>query len=215
MKAIVVTLIYVQLLQVPGSASDGPVAESAYIERNEVYVVLRGSDQARRITNDGTRKGYLVVSGDGRRVAFARETGGDELADIMVAGADGSGAREIHFRPSDAHISGMRFVEGLMWITGNLLAAYGGVDPSTVEYAVTDVTTGKEVEGYLVDGFAFAPSPDGSHVAYEGYIPHFTPEAEHRPQLCLDHECGLDTPLGPTFARPVPLSSWQGCRRWS
>ncbi len=90
----------------------------------------------------------------------------------------------------------MRSVEGLLWVTNQRLAVYGSVNPSTVEYAIVDVATGKEVDGYLVDGFAFAPSPDGSHVAYEGYIPHFTPEEDERPKLCLDHECRFGQPSG-------------------
>ena len=58
-----------------------------------------------------------------------------------------------------------------------------------------DVETGKEVAWYLVDGSAWAASPDGARAAYVGYVPHFTPEESRRPQFCIDDECGLQAAL--------------------
>ena len=76
------------------------------------------------------------------------------------------------------------------------LVASGSVIPSTAEYAVIDVETGNEVAWYLVDGFNWAASPDGSHAAYVGYVPHFTPNESRRPRFCLDDECPRLQPSG-------------------
>ncbi len=58
--------------------------------------------------------------------------------------------------------------------------------------------------------FLFAPSPDGSHVAYERSIPHFTWEEHRRPQLCLDDECG-PTPAArggyPSLSRHIEFTN--------
>jgi WD40-like Beta Propeller Repeat len=177
------------------AAADDPVAESAYLKGTEIYVTTAGSDQARQITSDGIRKGDVILSKDGRRIAFIKESHPKELCGLVVIRPDGTPVREIHFRPAGGLPSvGMRFVEGLLWISNQRLALYGSMNPSTVEYAVIDVKTGEEVGGYYVDGFTLAPSPDGSHVAYEAYIPHFSAEADHRPQLCIDDECGFGKP---------------------
>ena len=112
------------------------------------------------------------------------------LADIVVM------VREILFRPLEEHVIGMRFVEGLAWISKRRLVASGSLNPSTVEYAVIDVETDGQVAGYLVDGFAWAASPDGAHAAYVGFVPHFTREEDRRPQFCIDDERHLDKSRG-------------------
>ena len=167
--------------------------QSVFLKNSEVFVGTPGSGEARQVTDDGRPKGLLAQSKDGGRFAFVRESKA-ELADILVMRSDGAGLREIHFRPVEANVSGMRGVEELEWISDQRLVASGSVNPSTAEYAVIDVETGREVAGYLVDGFGWEASPDGSHAAYVGYIPHFTPEASRRPQFCLDDEC--------TFMKP-------------
>jgi hypothetical protein len=130
---------------------------------------------------------------------------------------DGTRLRNIVFRPEEAHVSGMRFVERLQWMSNRRLAVSGSVNPSTGEYVVVDVETGLEVAWYAVDGFNWSASPDGMHVAYVGNVVHFTPEADRRPQLCVDDECrpgtqptgypGLDRHLEYTMA---PIWSHDG-----
>ncbi len=87
--------------------------------------------------------------------------------------------------------------------------AFGSVNPSTVEYAIVDAETGKEVRWYLADGFSLVWSPDGSHAAYVGYIPHFTPE-----ESCIDTECGFDKPLG-GYPPPSTHLEFMGEPLWS
>ncbi|HTX39585.1 MAG TPA: hypothetical protein VME43_31415 [Bryobacteraceae bacterium] len=188
MRRIAIAAVAALLAPVLGFAS-GLVAKSAFVKGSEIYVTTAASSQARQITSDGLGKGNVVLSKDGSRIAFTRDTEIKELADIIVMQPDGTTVREIQFRPPGENVLGMRFVEGLLWISDQRLSVYGSMNPSTAEYAVIDVTTGAEVGGYYVDGFTLAPSPDGSHVAYEGYIPHFSSEADQRPQLCLDDEC--------------------------
>jgi len=118
------------------------------------------------------------------------------MADIVVMHTNGSLLNEIHFRPIGEAVSGMRGVEHMEWISERRLVAAGSINPSTCEYAVIDVETGKQVAGNLVDGFTWVASPDGEHAAYLGFIGHFTPEADRRPRICLDDECGLGPPRG-------------------
>jgi hypothetical protein len=190
MKMTICTLLIVRLMPSASAFDDAEVAASAYVKASEIYVVMAGSGETRQITKDGVGKGDVVLSNDGRRIAFVRETHLKELSNIVVLQLDGKVLQDIHFRPEEANILGMRYVEGLEWMTNRLLVVSGSVNPSIGEYAVIDVSTGKEVADYVVDGYTFTPSPDASQVAYERSIPHFTWEEHRRPQLCLDDECG-------------------------
>ena len=178
----------------PASADGIQATQSVYLKDSEVYIAKPGSGGAKQLTHDGKRKGLLVQSKDGGRFAFVRESKG-ELADILVMGSDGTGLSEIHFRPVEENISGMRGVEELEWISDDRLVASGSINPSTAEYAVLDVKTGRQVGGSFVDGYSWQASPDGSHMAYVGYIPHFTSEENRRPQFCLDNECSFGSPF--------------------
>jgi hypothetical protein len=210
MRATITMLAAMQTASILVAAGDGPIASSAFVKGSEVYVTVPGSSEPRQITSDGLGKGEVALAKDGTLIAFVRETKLEELADIVVMRPDGTTAREIHFRPAEAHVSGMRFVEGLQWITNRRLAVSGSMNPSNAEYAVVDLETGKEVAWYPVDGFGFAPSPDGSHVAYERMVVHFTPEADRRPELCVDDECLADRPQRgyPSQDRHVEFTSY-------
>jgi hypothetical protein len=74
------------------------------------------------------------------------------MADIVVMRTDGSLLKEIHFRPVGEAVSGMRGVEQMEWISERRLVVSGSINPSTGEYAVIDVETGKQVAGNLVGG---------------------------------------------------------------
>ena len=163
---------------------------TAFIRDSEVWIKMPGAASAQQVTDDGERKGLLAQSPGGTRLAFVRDSPG-EMADIIVMSMDGSPVNEIHFRPNGSDIQGMRGVEKLDWISEKRLVAAGSMNPSTCEYTVLDAETGKAVAGYLVDGFNWVASPDGLHAAYIGFIAHFTAEADRRPQICLDDECGL------------------------
>lgn len=212
MKAVVVVFLTVSLL--PALAADDQVAESVFLKGSEIYSTKPGATEARQLTTDGLKKGLLVPSKDRRRFAFVRDAKGSSLGDLVVMQPDGTTVREIRFRPPEAHVSGMRFIEGLEWISDQRLVVSGSVNPSTGEYVLVDIGTGKEVGGYLTDGFAWAASPDGSHAAYVGYVPHFTPEEKRRPQFCLDSECGFDKPFE-RYPGPTPHLEFTGPPVWS
>lgn len=179
----------------PAPRDNREVAESVFVEDSEIYARYAASADSYQLTSDGTPKGSAALSKDGRRIAFLSDAHDRALGTITIILADGTRLREIAFRPVEAHISVMRFVEGLEWITDRRLAVSGSVNPSTGEYAIIDVETGKEVAWYLVDGPAWAPSPDGTHAAYVGYTPHFTPHEDRQPQFCIDDECSFDHPF--------------------
>jgi len=177
------------------TSAGAQTAPSVFLKNSEIYVSTGGL-APRQLTRDGLGKFQLVQTHDGSRFAFLRETRASVLADIVVMESSGKLVREILFRPAEDNVSGMRGVESLQWISKRRLVASGSLNPSTAEYAVIDVETGKQVAGYLVDGFAWAASPDGAHAAYVGFVPHFTPREYRRPQFCIDDECGLDKSLG-------------------
>lgn len=182
------------LVSIPfAPAFAGNPEQRVFVKDSEIYVTERGSAEARRLTSDGIPKGFPALSADGSRVAFVR-TAEKAMGDIVALSADGTLLHEIRFRPQGSGTSGMRFIEGLQWMSNKFLVVFGSVNPSTTEYAVVDAESGKEVSGYMVDGYGWAVSPDGSHVAYVGYVPHWTPVERRRPQLCIDDECLFDKP---------------------
>jgi hypothetical protein len=141
-------------------ASAFQTTPTAFIRNSEVYARPAGASEAIQLTNDGLAKRLLVQSKSGERIAFVRDSP-VELADIVVIRPDGSGTREIHFRPLGGNILGMRFVEGLDWISEQRLIVSGSLNPSTCEYAVIDVETGASAGGYLTDGFSLSESLRG------------------------------------------------------
>ena len=172
----------------------GSVPESVFVRDSEIFLGTKDKVGGRRLTADGLAKSSPVLSPARRQIAFVRDPQGRAMADLVVISTAGRLLREIHFRPTQTRDSGMRFVEGLQWIGEERIVANGGVNPSTVEYAVVDLKTSEEVAIFLADGFTWVASPDGKHSAYVGHIPHFIPEDRRRPQLCLDDECVFDRP---------------------
>jgi hypothetical protein len=178
------------------TASWGSQAVStAFLRNSEVWVRGPGSADAYQITNDGIGKRLLVLSKGGDRLAFLRDSAA-EMADIVVMRTDGSLLNEIHFRPVGEPVSGMRGVEQMEWISQRRLVLSGSINPSTGEYDVLDAETGALIKAYGTDGSTWVASPDGEHAAYLGFIGHFTPEADRRPRICLDDECGLGPSRG-------------------
>ncbi len=166
--------------------------KSAYILNGDVFV-SRPNHRPLRLTTDDSRKSQLAWSPSGDRIAFVSDAPG-ALAIVSVLPASGGVARPISFRPSNpgVHIEGMRGVEQLQWIDENRIALAGSVNPSTVEYCMIKIDSGREVDWYATDGFSLAVSPAGEHVAYVSWVPHFQAEADRRPQLCFDHDCGIN-----------------------
>jgi hypothetical protein len=181
------------VLALLGMSADDPWVESVFVRNSEVYATYAAA-ATKQLTNDGLRKGFAVASGDGKHIAFIVEDR-NSLGRLVVMTPDGARHLDSPLRPLEANVSGMRFIEKLEWLTNDRLVFSGSVNPSTGEFVVVDIRSGKEVQDYFVEGFHWAPSPDGSHVAYFAYIPHFTPTESRRPRLCIDDECGsIDAP---------------------
>lgn len=194
MKLTCLTMLTV-LCGVPswGSQSN-PTVKAVYLRGSDLFVADSANPEGVQLTHDGAPKSHPVWSRDGRTIAYQRAGKGHPLGDLVVISTTGEILHEIPFRATNSEVSGMRFVEELEWSSDEVLVVSGSVNPSTGEYALVDVKKGKEVADYLVDGFRWASSPDGNHAAYVGYIPHSVPEADRRPQFCLDDECSFDKP---------------------
>jgi WD40-like Beta Propeller Repeat len=171
------------------SAADTSAIQSVFVLNSEICISNTGGNSVQQLTDDGLRKSLPVWSTDGKKIAFVRTSARPGLGDIVVLSPAGEELWALPFRPSDAHVTGMRFIEELEWISLERLMVSGSVDPSTVEYVVVDVHARKELGGYLTNGLNLAFSPDGKHVAYEAAVPHFTPQENRRPRLCLDDGC--------------------------
>lgn len=193
----------------------GDQIRSAFLARSEIFVSV--ACKPRQLTHDGLPKSLLVWSPEGRKIAFTTEPSGGALAEIGVISLSGEPARHIPFRVPEpgVNITGMRGVEELYWLDEHRLAVSGSINPSTGEYAVLDVDTGKEIGGYLTDGFCLAVSPKGTHVAYEIWVPHYVAEEERRPQLCLDHECDSGRYAPPVYPGQNRHVEFVGNPLWS
>jgi|ERR1035438_884875 hypothetical protein len=192
-------------------AADRREVKSVFVRNSEIYVAGSAAAPLLQLTHDGLPKSLAVWSPDGHRIAFVRDSGGRAMADIIVISSAGKTLREISFRPSGSSVSGMRFVEEIQWISEQRIAVSGSVNPSTCEYVMIDAASGREVGWYGADGFSLVPSPDGTHVAYEGSVPHSTPEQDRSPRLCVDHECDSGKPGWPGYsgsARHVEFSTY-------
>jgi len=185
---------YVQVMALVGMTLSTTAAleqstPSVFVKNSEIFVTDGGSSAPRQLTTDGLPKMSPTVSRDGKYIAYLTEGRERARGTIGILSSDGSRLREIAFRPVPEKVGGMRGVERLEWVTDTTLAVSGSLNPSTCEFVVIDAESGKELNWYLVDGFSWAASPDGSHAAYIGYVPHFTSNEDRRPQFCFDDEC--------------------------
>mgnify|MGYP005815791775 CR=1 FL=1 len=169
-------------------AADSSAIQSVFILNSEVFVSTGGGKPV-QVTDDGLAKSDPVWSPDGKTIAFVRASARPGLGDLVLLSPTRKELLAAPFRPSEANVTGMRFIEALEWIAPERFVVSGSVNPSTVEYTVIDARTGKEAGEYLADGPNLAFSPDGKHVAYEAAVPHFMPEQERRPRLCVDQGC--------------------------
>lgn len=183
--------------------SDQPGGAAVFLKESEIYILKPGATEPQQLTSDRSHKDNVVLSKDGKHIAFLRETDLHVLGTISIIGSDGAKIRDILFRPEAAGVAGMRSIEHLEWISDSLIAVSGSVNPSTGEYAIVDAKSGKEVAWYAVEGYRWKPAPDGSHIAFVASTPHFTREEDRRPQFCLDDEC---PPGRPSKGYPGPAA---------
>jgi len=113
----------------------------------------------------------------------------DSLGHLKIISEDGALQRDIPIRPKGNNaVDSLRLVEGLIWMTDDRILIYGRANPSTVEYAVVDVKSGKETGAYLCDGYSLAISPDGNHAACWGLVRHQGSDSSEFQSLEVDRK---------------------------
>jgi hypothetical protein len=95
------------------------------------------------------------------------------------------------------------------------------INPSLGEYTTMDPSSGQMLRHWL--GFAFTWSPDKSHIAHHGWIPHFSPPFAHSSYLQIDDQTvyppeaitGASVSEGPHGARLEmhAIEKWGGLYR--
>jgi len=159
------------------------------IRDSEVWLI--GAGHERQITDDGNRKHGARLSPSAKRIAYVQQCDPqrrDCNAGIVVVDTEGSRIRS--FPPSE-HCGGAFWVA---WTAEDRLAAVCHINPSLNAYIETDIRTGKTIRDLL--GYGFTPSPDGSLVAYVGWIPHFAPPYAQSNYLQVERRTVYPLPPG-------------------
>jgi dipeptidyl aminopeptidase/acylaminoacyl peptidase len=164
----------VALLTTITANATGEIAKkTVFIQQPEVCST-ETTGETRQLTSDGIFKWCPRWSPDGKRIAFMSGADrGDSLGHLKIISEDGSLQRDIPIRPKGNNaVDSLRLVEGMIWMADDRILIYGRANPSTVEYAVVDVKSGKETGAYRCDGYSLAISPDGNHAACWGLVRH-------------------------------------------
>src|SRR5207249_116264 len=106
-----------------------------------------------------------VWSREGDRIAFlAKGLSPSVLSTLFVIDRSGKRLAEIPLKAVGAGEvrSGMRQVESVEWVSSNRLVVSGTINPSSTEYLVVDVATGKIINEFVGDAFGAAFSPGGN-----------------------------------------------------
>lgn len=141
------------------------------------------------VADDGTEKELPVWSKDGTRIAYIEKNGdAEKLSKLVVIDPQGqvmSSAKIKPVAPGEIR-SGMRYVESVEWISNSKIVVAGGVNPTTTEYNIVDMSSGKTVNEFFDDGSGASFSPNGQHFAYVTGAPHFTPASYRLPTFKVD-----------------------------
>jgi hypothetical protein len=155
--------------------------------RGTAICTKQGRSATTCLASNETPKAFPVWSKDGARIAYIELS--DQavaLATLVVSDKFGQAISQILIKPNlpGELQSGMRFIQEIEWLTNDSLVVSGSVNPTTTEYIVYDLVTGKATKEFFDDGGGAAFSPDGRHYAAVIGGPHFTPES-HRDQALL------------------------------
>lgn len=99
------------------------------------------------------------------------------MAKVVVIDRAGRTLSSFPVHPASPQVQefGMKYAEGLGWLTNQRIVVTGSVNPSTTEYDVFNSVTGQRVDQFFDDGLGAAFSPNGQHYAHITGSPHFTP----------------------------------------
>lgn len=157
--------------------------------RQGAIVVQEAGGGVRDLVAGGPPRGLPVWSQDGRRIAFVQFVDRDRaLADLVVVSDDGREQARVAIEPVTAEFgsAGMRYVEGVQWISPSRVVVHGSLDPSQSQYYVIDIATGQTVADFIDDASGPAFSPDGAHIACRTGSPHWTPAESRAAVLLID-----------------------------
>lgn len=153
----------------PGAAAQARV----YLAKGEIWAVGKNAE-TRQLTHDGVQKSSPILSPDRKEVAYYTEgTAFNKVrSQVFVLRLDGAQISVI--TPTDPQNgTPLLSVLDVQWLGTQRIGIECSVSPSTNEYLIADVSTGKITARYF--GFSFQPSPDGKWLAHVGWMPHFSP----------------------------------------
>lgn len=151
----------------------------------------------RRVIRDERGVNTPRWSPDGQQLAYVNEfdPAVDPVTHIVIIDRTGHVRQTIPV-PESARFN---FVDEMGWLNPGTIWVEGHVNPSVAIYDEFDLTT-REMK-HETYGTHFAPSPNGSVLAYRGNEPH-PPRPEYQPPLMLD-ETAVKLPEGITVTGPI------------
>ncbi len=143
------------------------------VRKSEVWLIRDGT--ASQLTHDRKAKIQAILSPAKDRIAYYEECPEAEHCMPMVVILDLNGSRLLSFQPTLQALpppEPCASILSIVWAGENAVGAECHISPSSSEYVETDLSTRQVTRDLL--GFDFVPSPDNTHVAHIGWMPHFS-----------------------------------------
>jgi hypothetical protein len=156
--------------------NSNPLGKAVFVQDCEIWIAAPPAPP-RRISREkdcdvGSPSPALTWSRDGNHVAFLRIPDNRESNTGTIVILDMHGRAQTVTVPSSQLYPSPNPVASLEWIGNDRLALHHHVNPSMGAYYVLDREKPAKLQARY--GRAFVPSPDGRHIAYFGFHPHFT-----------------------------------------
>jgi len=165
------------------------------VRNSEVWLIRNGQES--QLTHDGKAKLEAVLSPAQNRIAYYEECPVAEHCTPAVVVLDLEGRRVLSFQPKHQAVpppQSCASILSIVWVGNQAVGVDCHINPSLSEYVETEISTGQTTRDLL--GFDFEPSPDGRHVAYVGWMPHFAPPPEKSYYLQIDRTIVYPLPPG-------------------
>jgi hypothetical protein len=146
-----------------------------------LYVPAQGEDDHEWSPN----RELYAVSEPGQQVGKGLER--QRLVVYTKAGARVGIAHVWDVEPDGTPRVGIRGCESWGWLDNSRLFCEGSINPSTGIYLVFDARSGRELGEFA--GGPFVWSPDQSHIASYGNVPHFSAPEGKSDSLEIDGKC--------------------------
>ena len=194
MKRLFTLLLSLFVVGNSASQPSHPSIRVVAIQDNRLCIQL----EDRSIDCDASDKSIKTLptwSKDGLRIAyFSPDISDRRLGQLVLVDQHRSVVTQIPVKPMAPGFvhSGMRYVETVEWLDGNLIAVSGTINPSSTEYNILDISTGKTILEFVDDGFGAAFSQDGKLYASVSGGPHFTPAKSRELKLNVNGAAIVD-----------------------